>query len=48
MLETTSRIQLWTDEGSMMGVITLAEARQMVNEGNALVVTCQAVRQMPR
>ena len=42
---TTPRVQLWRAMGVMLTAqLTLAEARERVQEGTAFVITCQAIQ----
>ena len=42
---TTERVQFWTREGSMLGVVSLAAARAHVASGSCFVISDQAIGQ---
>ncbi len=40
---TTPRVQLWSQSGTMRGVISSELAVQLVNDGKHFVISCQAI-----
>ena len=42
----TKKVQVWTRTGIMLRVIGLKDAREMVREGHAVVITPQAIMKL--